>query len=124
LKQASRSWNLRFDETIKTYGFIQNITEACIYKLNVESVEIFLVLYVDDILLIGNSVKRLSDVKAWLSTQFQMKDMGEASYVLGIRIFRDRNNRLLALSQAAYIDKVLERFAMANSKGGNLPTRH
>ena len=85
---------------------------------------VFLVLYVDDILLIGNNVKKLSDVKNWLSTQFQMKDLGEASYVLGIQIIRDRKNRLLALSQAAYIDKVLERFSMKNSKKGRLPSRH
>ena len=85
---------------------------------------VFLVLYVDDILLIGNNVKKLSDVKNWLSTQFQMKDLGEASYVLGIQIIRDRKNKLLALSQATYIDKVLERFSMKNFKKGRLPSRH
>ncbi|KAL0445459.1 UNVERIFIED_CONTAM: hypothetical protein Slati_2268600 [Sesamum latifolium] len=42
--------------------------------------------YVDDILLIGNDAKMLGDIKAWLSTQFSMKDMGEASYILGIKI--------------------------------------
>ena len=108
LKQASRSWNLRFDEIIKTYGFEQNIDEPCVYQLKANQIVVFLVLYVDDILLIGNNVKKLSDVKNWLSTQFQMKDLGEASYVLGIQIIRDRKNRLLALSQVAYIDKVLE----------------
>ena len=53
-----------------------------------------------------------------------MKDLGQASYVLGIQIIRDRKNRLLALSQASYIDKVLVRFSMQNSKKGQLPTRH
>ena len=124
LKQASRSWNLRFDEIIKTYGFEQNIDEPCVYQLKANQIVVFLVLYVDDILLIGNNVKKLSDVKNWLSTQFQMKDLGEASYVLGIQIIRDRKNKLLALSQAAYIDKVLERFSMTNSKKGRLPSRH
>ncbi|KAL0386150.1 UNVERIFIED_CONTAM: Retrovirus-related Pol polyprotein from transposon TNT 1-94 [Sesamum radiatum] len=51
----------------------------------------YLVLYVDDILLIRNDVKMLGDIKAWLSTQFSMKDMGEASYMLGIKIYRDRS---------------------------------
>ena len=73
---------------------------------------VFLVLYVNDILLIGNDVGNLSSVKLWLSQQFDMKDLGEANYVLGIRIFRDRKNRMLALSQASYIDTIIERFAI------------
>lgn len=79
-------------------GFEQNLYEPCVYKLIEGQVVVFLVLYVDDILLIGHNVKMLSDVKAWLAKQFQMKDFGNASYVLGIRIVRDRNNKLLVLS--------------------------
>ena len=57
LEQASRSWNKCFDSVIKSYGFIQTFGEACIYKkVSVSSVE-FLILYVDDILLIGNNVE-------------------------------------------------------------------
>ena len=44
--------------------------------------------------------------------------MGEASYILGIRIFRDRKNKMIDLSQASYIDKVLEHFAMTDAKSG------
>ena len=122
LKQASRSWNLRFDETIKTYGFEQNVDEPCVYKYIKETKVVFLVLYVDDILLIGNDVGLLSDVKKWLAEKFQMKDLGQASYVLGIQLIRNRKNRLLALSQASYIDKVLARFSMQNSQKDQLPT--
>jgi hypothetical protein len=57
-----------------------------------------LVLYVDDILLIGNDVKLLNSVKEYFNNQFSMKDLGEATYVLGIKIYRDRSRRLLALS--------------------------
>ena len=124
LKQASRSWNLRFDEMIKTFGFEQNVDEPCVYKYIKETKVVFLVLYVDDILLIGNDIGLLFDVKKWLVEKFQMKDLGQASYVLRIKIIRDRKNRLLALSQASYIDKVLARFSMQNSKKGQLPTRH
>ena len=124
LKQASRSWNIRFDTTIKSYGFEQNVDEPCVYKHIIDKKVVSLLLYVDDILLIGNDVKILSDVKAWLANQFQMKDLGEASYILGIQIIRDRKKRLLAMSQASYIDKILVRFGMQNSKKGNLPFRH
>ena len=81
---------------------------------------VFLVLYLDDILLIGNGVPMLQSVKIWLSENFSMKDQGEAIYILGIRIYRDRSRRLLGLSQSTYIDKVLKRFSMKDSKRGNL----
>ena len=85
------------------------------------SIVIFLVLYVDDILLIGNDVPTLQEVKSWLSKCFAMKDLGEASYILGIRIVRERSNRLIGLSQNTYLDKVLKHFILENSKKGELP---
>ena len=56
LKEASRSWNIRFDQAIKSFGFEQNLDEPCVYKRHRDKVVMFLVLYVDDILLIGNDV--------------------------------------------------------------------
>ena len=124
LKQASRSWNIRFDQAIKTYGFKQIPDKPCVYKRIVDDKVTFLVLYVDDILLIGNNVETLTLVKYWLAKQFDMKDLGEVNYVLGIQILRDRKNKRIALSQASYIDKILTRFSMQNSKKGLLPFRH
>ena len=63
LKQASRSWNIRFDQVIKTYGFSQNVDEPCVYKHIKNGKVVFLLLYVDDILLIGNDVGALSSIK-------------------------------------------------------------
>ena len=69
LKQASRSWNIRFDQAVKIYGFIQSEDEPYVYKLIHEGKIVFLVLYVDGILLIGNDVAKLSDVKVSLAQQ-------------------------------------------------------
>ena len=66
----------------------------------------------NDILLIENDVGYLIDIKIWLATQFQMKDLGESPYVLKIQIIRDPKNKTLALSQATYIDKMLVRYSM------------
>jgi hypothetical protein len=63
----------------------------------------------------------LNSVKEYLNSNFLMKDMGEAAYILGIKIYRDRLRHLLALSQSTYLDKVLKRFKMQNSKKGDLP---
>ena len=81
----------------------------------------FLILYVDDILLIGNDVDLLNSVKEYLNNSFSMKDLGEAAYILGIKIYRDRSRRLISLSQSTYLDKVLKRFGMEDSKKGFLP---
>ncbi|KAK8662652.1 hypothetical protein V6N13_024543 [Hibiscus sabdariffa] len=124
LKQASRNWNLRFNDAIKEFGFIKNEDEPCVYKKVSGSIISFLILYVDDILIIGNDIPTLQSIKTWLSSCFSMKDLGEAAYILGVKIYRDRSRRLLGLSQSTYIDKVLKRFSMEESKRGFLPMRH
>ena len=75
------------------------------YKKASGSIVVFLVLYIDDILLIGNDIPTLLSVKQWLGKCFVMKHLGEAETILGIRIYRDRSRRLLGLSQEKYIDK-------------------
>ena len=124
LKQASRRWNLHFDEAVKEFGFIKNEDEPCVHKKVSGSAIVFLVLYVDDILLIGNDIPTLQSVKSWLGKCFSMKDLGKAAYILGIKIYSDRSQRLLSLSQSGYIDKVLKRFSMQDSTRGFLPTSH
>ncbi|KAI3504355.1 hypothetical protein L1887_32956 [Cichorium endivia] len=121
LKQASRSWNLCFHEKVKEFGFSRSEDESCVYVKASGSIVTFLVLYVDDILLIGNDVPTLQDVKSWLGKCFAIKDLGEAAYILGIRILRDRKKRLIRLSECTYLEKVLKRFSMENSKKGELP---
>ena len=70
LVQASRSWNKCFDSVIKAYGFIQTFGEACIYKKVSGSSVAFLILYVDDILLIGNDIEFLGSIKGYLNKNF------------------------------------------------------
>ena len=82
LVQASRSWNISFDSVIKAYGFIRNFGETCIYKkVSGSSIE-FLILYVDDILLIGNDNEFLTSIKGYLNKI----DLGKAAYILCIKI--------------------------------------
>ena len=59
------------------------------YKQIQGTIVVFLVLYVDEILLIGNSVKVLLGVKGYLKKQFDIKDLGEANYILGIKLLQD-----------------------------------
>ena len=121
LKQASRSWNKRFDEEIKRFGFTQNLDEPCVYQKASGSNVTFLILYVDDIIIMGNHIPSLQSVKDYLGKCFAMKDLGEAAFILGIKIYRDRSKRLIGLSQSAYMDKILKKYRMDNSKRGYIP---
>ena len=76
LKQASRSWNIIFDQTVKSFEFKQSIDESCVYSNIKDGKFVFLILYVADILIIGNDVESLTLVKIWLTKQFQMKNLG------------------------------------------------
>ncbi|GKA08480.1 retrotransposon protein, putative, ty1-copia subclass [Tanacetum coccineum] len=66
LKQAYRQWNKRFDNEVKKFGFSQNRDEPCVYMKVSESYVTFLILYVDDILIMGNNIPMLQDVKSYL----------------------------------------------------------
>ena len=84
----------------------------CVYLKLSNSGFVILSLYVDDILLAGNSKEMIDTAKKWLSSNFEMKDMGKASYVLGVKIVKNRVKRLLGLSQKTYIKRMLEFYHM------------
>jgi hypothetical protein len=90
LKQASKQWYLKFDRTIRKFGFKENAENNCIYTKFKNGKFIFLILYVDDILLASSDVNLLLETKKLLCLNFDMKDLGEASFVLGIEIHRDK----------------------------------
>ena len=80
------------------FGFIKIEDEPCVYKKVSGSAIVFLVLYADDILLIGHDIPALQNVKSWLGSFFSTKDLGKAVYILGIKIYRDRSKRMIGLS--------------------------
>ncbi|GJU69286.1 retrotransposon protein, putative, ty1-copia subclass [Tanacetum coccineum] len=100
----------------RKFGFTQNHDEPCVYLKASRSNVTFLILYVDDILIMGNNIPMLQDVKSYLGKCFAKKDLGEAAYILGIKIYKDRSRRLIGLCQSAYIEKILKRYHMENSK--------
>ena len=95
LKQASRQWNLKFYQAMLKYGFTMMEEDHCVYIKCSNNHFIILSLYVDDILIAGNYKKLIDVTKNWLSSNFKMKDMGKASYVLGGKILRDRSKHLM-----------------------------
>ena len=106
---------------ITSFGFRENTVDQCIYLKFSESKFIILVLYVDDILLACSDVELLHEAKRFLSSKFDIKDFSNASFVLGIQIYRDRSKGILGISHKAYIDKVLSRFGMSDCALGDTP---
>ncbi|GJU88416.1 retrotransposon protein, putative, ty1-copia subclass [Tanacetum coccineum] len=100
--------------------FLNGYLDEDIYMASGSNVT-FLILYVDDIIVIGNHIPSLQSVKTYLGKCFAMKYLGEAAFILGIKIYRDRSKRLIGLSQGAYMDKILKRYRMDNSKRGYIP---
>jgi hypothetical protein len=121
LKQASRQWYHKFHQIIISFGFEANVVDDCVYHKFSGSKFVLLLLYVDDILLASNDIGMLHDTKRFLSQHFDMKDLGNASFVLGIQIHRDRSRGVLGLSQKGYIEKVLARFGMQDCAPGDTP---
>lgn len=121
LKQAGRAWYQKIDTALLTLGFQASQADPCVYHLHDGKVRIFLSLYVDDLLLVSNSLDRLEQLKKDLSDQFEMKDLGEAKYVLGLEIERNRLLRTLTIGQQTYIKNILERFNMQDCKPVSTP---
>ena len=121
LKQASIQWYYKFHQVIVSFGFEINMVDECVYHKFSGNKHIFLVLYVDDILLATNDIGLLHENKRFLSNNFKIVDLGDVSFVLGIKIHQDRSRGILGLSQNGYIDKVLKRFDMQSCKPTNIP---
>nr|GFB13142.1 hypothetical protein [Tanacetum cinerariifolium] len=106
---------------LKKFGFTQNCDEPCVYLKASGSNITFLILYVDDILIMGNNIPMLQRVKSYIGRCYAIKDLGEVAYILGIKIYRDRSRPLIGLCQSAYIEKILKRYCMENSKRESIP---
>ena len=119
LKQTSRQWYYKFHQVVVSFGFETNAIDDCMYHKFCGSKYILLILYVDDILLATNDKEILHETKRFLLKKLEMKDLGEASFVLGIQIYRDHPQGILRLSQKTYIEKILERYGIQDCKPGD-----
>jgi Reverse transcriptase (RNA-dependent DNA polymerase) len=95
--------------------------DHCVYVKRFKDKFVILSLYTDDIRLASNNKEYVQTIKEWLSSNFDMKDMGEAAYILGAKIEIDHFKNMLALSQEHYIRKVLEKFRMQDCKSLDTP---
>lgn len=121
LKQAPRQWYKKFDGFMQTNGYFRCNADHCCYFKRFQSSYIILLLYVDDMLVAGSDMGEIRKLKKQLSSEFDMKDLGAAKQILGMRISRNKLKGTLQLSQAEYIERILKRFSMSNAKSVRTP---
>jgi Reverse transcriptase (RNA-dependent DNA polymerase) len=122
LKQAPRNWYKKFESFMSDNNFMKTNSDNCVFVKRYSSINfIILLLYVDDMLVIGSDLRKIKALKERLGSEFAMKDLGAAKQILGMRITRNRKDRKIWLSQEKYIEKVLERFNMAKCKPVTTP---
>lgn len=119
LKQAPRAWNKTFDKFVKNLEFKQSEVDKCLYILKSGIVTVYLLLYVDDMIIAGNSKEKIEYVKSALEHKFHMKDLGELHSFLGISI--TRSEKEIMLSQQNYLRNLLKRFKMEDCKSVSTP---
>ena len=108
LKQSPRQWYKRFDSYMIQIGYNRCEYDCYVYVHILEECSyIFLLLYVDDMLIFAKSMCEVNKLKSLLHKEFEMKNLGAAKNIMGMEIRRDRKARKLWLSQKNYISRVL-----------------
>jgi hypothetical protein len=112
LKQSPRNWYHVLDAFLRSLGFQRSPCDHSVYSRNDSRKLIIVGVYVDDLTIAASSVDTLLEFKALMSTKFEMKDLGEMEYILGLQVRRNRKAKTLHLSQERYVLDVLDRFGM------------
>ncbi|GJT93061.1 retrotransposon protein, putative, ty1-copia subclass [Tanacetum coccineum] len=122
LKLPPRQWYRRFDEYMLSNGFKHSSYDSCVYYRSYAPGEyIYLLLYVDDMLIACKSKAEIGSTKTLLKREFDMKELGEAKKILGMEIIRDRSRKILRVSQSGYVSKILNNFRIDNGKSVQMP---
>jgi hypothetical protein len=120
-RQGSRIWYEDMRDTLSELGYTRTEADHAVFVRPSDGIPDIITLYVDDMGLISESLKRIIQDKEALSRFYQMTDLGEMGWILGIRITRDREKGTLALSQEKFIKEILERYGMSNSRPISTP---
>ena len=114
LKQSPRCWNIVLDTFLKSLNFTQSNADQCVYIRNNNEQKTIIAVYVDDLVIIANLESDVKKVKTALANRFQMKDLGELHYCLGINVLHQGST--LKLCQKSYVEQILRKYGMEHAK--------
>ena len=122
LKKVSlKRWYEKFVKEAQKLGLTNDMHDPCLFTWRHNGKMVFVVLYVDDMLIASNDLEKLNEVKIRLSNVFEMKDLGEPKNFLGMTIQRNRSKREILIHQADYTERILEKFNMEGSNPKDTP---
>ncbi|CAJ2662166.1 unnamed protein product [Trifolium pratense] len=119
LKQAPRAWYSRIDEYLMKLGFVKSLSESTLYIKGDQTNFLVICLYVDDLLVTGSSVEFIQQFKDDMKQVFEMSDLGEMSYFLGMEV--EQKNGDIFICQRKYAKDMLKKFNMENCKSMSTP---
>ena len=119
LRQAGRQWHTKIDSALKEVGMHPTNGDPCVYVDRSRDEVTYLLLYVDDILIASRNPARVNEIKSFLSSRFDVKDIGKVSYCLGIEV--EQTLGKITLSQRGFVRRILERFGMTDCKPVGTP---
>lgn len=121
LKQDSRMWNERFHQFMVRIGFKRCLGDQCLYVKTTNGIPCYVLLFVDDLLIISKEVRIVETIKRMFKTEFEMTDIGKVDTFLGVHIVRDEEKQTITMNQSNYLKKMLQKFNMGDCKGIDTP---
>ena len=106
LKIGPKRWNEKITKESNKVGLEKDINEPCLFTWRKNGKMVFLIIYVDDMILVGNDKLKLDEVKSHFCKVFKMKTLGYIDTFLGIKILRNRQKKIMQLTHTEYIDKI------------------
>jgi hypothetical protein len=121
LKQAPRAWHTKLKHELEELGFVASDADPSLWVLHLNGRSVYVLAYVDDLLLAGKLLSDIQDVKGLLMSAFDARDLGEARHFIGMEILRDRSAKSLKLVQRQYAAEVVARFGLSDAKPAVVP---
>lgn len=114
LKQSGRNWNELLNVTLLAFGLKRSKADQCIYYMKKNNSVVIVLIYVDDFLIMFNDPVLERELRNVLCNKFKMKYLGEVNTILGMRVTRERKNRIIHIDQSKYINGMLVYFGMGD----------
>lgn len=121
LRQAPRAWHTRLKKELEDMGFVASEADPGLYVLHTKTGKVYALVYVDDILVAARSAAEMDGVKQRLMEAFDVRDLGESSFFLGMEIERDRAEKTLKLSQKRLTSELVDKYGLADVKMKTTP---